>query len=256
MKIAIRFFTSNNSDVDIVAILLTIQFQLNNSFNATTDLTFNEIIYEFKIRDTISAFIREQTTMKSISNRRQKYQTKVSDAIAFANAKMKVYYDFKHKSLLLKFENKVYFRFNKEYKLSEHHKKLSQQRCESFLIKRRIERLTYELNLFATWKIHFVIFIAQLKSISNTQNLYNKFKFHHSEIVKIEKDTEYEKFYEIERILIKRIRKYERIAVTQYLIKWLDYEFEFNEWKSLFIFDHCLKLIEKFEQRQRDRISQ
>ena len=148
MKIAIRFLTSNNSDVDIVAVLLTIQFQFNNSLNAATDLAFNEIIYEFKIRDTISALNREQTTIESVSNKRQKYQTKVNDAIAFANAKMKVYYDFKHKSLLLKFENKVYFRLNKEYKFSEHHKKLSQQRCKSFLIKRRVERLIYELNLF------------------------------------------------------------------------------------------------------------
>lgn len=165
---------------------------------------------------------------------------------------MKMYYDFRHTSLLLKSEKKAYFKFNKNYRFSKHHKKLSQQKCESFLIKRKVKRLIYELELFSIWKIHSVVSIAQLKSASDIENLYNRFRSDHSNAVKIEENIEYEKFYEVERILAKRIRKYDRTAITQYLIKWLEYESEFNEWKSLSSLNNCLQLVEEFEQKHRN----
>ena len=87
-----------------------------------------------------------------------------------------------------------------------------------------------------------------MKSASNVQDFYNRSRSDHFDAVEVDEDIEHEKSYEVERILAKRIRKYERIAVTQYLIKWLDYESEFNEWKFFSALDHCLKLIEEFEQ--------
>ena len=200
--------------------------------------------------------LNQKDQHESITNRRKEYQAKASDAIAFVNAKMKVYYDFRHKLLLLNSENKIYFRFNKSYKLSNHHKKLSQQRCEFFLVKRKVERLAYELNLFSNWRIHSIISITQLKSTSNIQDSYNKSKSNHSDAVEIEENTKYDKFYEIERVLAKRIRKYKRIAVTQYLIKWLEYDHEFNEWKSISTLDNCLNLVQDFEQKHRQEESQ
>ena len=246
VEIAIRFLTSNNPDIKIVSALSTIQSQFNNSLNAFTDFSSNEVIYGFRVRDIISALNQMQD--ESITNKRKEYQTEASDAIAFANAKMKIYYDARHKSLLLNSGDRAFLRFNKSYKLFNHHRKLSQQKCESFFIKRRIERLVYELELSLTWRIHSIISIAQLKSALSVQDSYNRSKSDHSDAVKVDENIEHEKSYEVERILIKRIRKYERTAVTQYLIKWLDYESEFNEWKFFSALDHCLKLIEKFEQ--------
>ena len=150
IEIAIRFLTSNNSEVSIVSILFIIQSQLNNSSNASIELASNEIIYDFKVRDTISTFNQRNLSEKSATDKRKKYQAEANDAIAFANVKMKIYYDFKHKSLLLKSKKKTYFRLNKDYKLFDHHKKLSQQKCEFFLIKKRVNRLTYELKLSST----------------------------------------------------------------------------------------------------------
>ena len=251
IEIAIRFLTLNNSDVEIVATLSTIQSQLNNSSNVVTRLSSNEIIYDIRVRDTILT-LNQRDQHESITNWRKKYQTKVSDAIAFVNAEIKVYYDFKHKSLLLNSENKVYLRLNKSYKLSNHHKKLFQQRCKLFLVKRKVERLAYELKLFSNWRIHSIISIVQLKSALNIQNSYNRFRSNHSNTVKIEKNTKYDKFYEIERILAKRIRKYKRIAITQYLIKWFEYDHEFNEWKSISTLNNCLNLVQDFEQKHQD----
>ena len=150
VEIAIRFLTSNNSEVNIASTLSIIQSQLNNSSNASIELASNEIIYDFKVRDTISTLNQRNLSEESATNRRKKYQAEANDAIAFANVKMKIYYDFRHKPLLLKSEEKIYLRLNKDYKLSDHHKKLSQQKCEFFLIKRRINRLAYELKLSST----------------------------------------------------------------------------------------------------------
>ena len=252
VEIAIRFFYSNDFDVNIVSALLTIQSQFNNSFNVFTDFAFNEIIYDFKVRDTISTLNQENLRDESFADKRKKYQAKTSDAIAFVNVKMKMYYDFRHTSLLLKSEKKVYLKFNKSYKLSKHHKKLFQQKCESFLIKRKVERLIYEFELFFIWKIHFIVSITQLKSKSNIEDSYNRFKSDHSNVVKVEENMKYDKFYEMKRIFAKRIRKYDRTAIIQYLIKWLEYESEFNEWKSLSSLDDCLNLVEEFEQKHRN----
>ena len=252
VQIAIRFFTSNNSKISIVSTLFIIQSQFNNNFNAFIEFASNEIIYDFKVRDIISTFNQRNLSKEWTTNKRKKYQAEANDAIAFANVKMKIYYDFKHKSLLLKSKKKTYFRLNKDYKLFDHHKKLSQQKCEFFLIKKRVNRLTYELKLSSTWNIHSVISIAQLESTSSTQDSYNKFRFHYSNAMKIEENTEHEKFYEVKQIFVKRIRKYDRIAITQYRIKWFEYEPEFNKWKSLFFLNNCLNLIEKFEQKHRN----
>ena len=58
-----------------------------------------------------------------------------------------------------------------------------------------------------------MIFITQLKSISINKNFYQRFKFNYSNNVKIKNDTSQYKFYEIEKLIIKHIRKYNKINV-------------------------------------------
>ena len=123
------------------------------------------------------------------------------------------------------------------------------QRYDSFMIKRRVNRLVYEFDLSVTWRIYSMIFIAQLKSYVD-ENLYRRSRSNYSSIVKVEKNIENWKFYEMKRIEIKRFRKFDRTIVIQYFVKWLRYKSKFNEWKSLSYFDDCLKLIKKFEQRE------
>lgn len=74
---------------------------------------------------------------------------KIVDVTIFVNAKTKIHCDKKHQSLLLQSRNKAYIQFHHDYKLSNMlNKKLKNQRIDSFLIKQRIDQLTYELNLF------------------------------------------------------------------------------------------------------------
>ncbi len=145
----------------------------------------------------------------------------VADVIDFANVRFKIIYDDKHKSFAFNSEDKVYLRLHREYSLSKkNNSKLSNQRLDSYVIKRKIENAVYELILSQNVRIHFVIFIAQLKSAKDDSNSFDRLRSTNSESVKmIDEDTSTERSYEIERILKKRMRKYEKITVKQYLVK-------------------------------------
>ena len=47
VKITIRYFIIEHSDIDYVLALSSIQAQLNNSLNTVIDLVSNEMIYDF-----------------------------------------------------------------------------------------------------------------------------------------------------------------------------------------------------------------
>lgn len=85
---------------------------------------------------------------KQTLNRIQlKMRQKTANAVSFVNVKTKLYHDKRHNLLLMK--KKTYFKFHKNYKLFEkRNKKFSNQRCDLFLMKRRIDRLVYKFELF------------------------------------------------------------------------------------------------------------
>ena len=124
------------------------------------------------------------------------------------------------------------------------------QRCDFFTIKRRVKRLIYEFDLSIHWRIHSMISITQLKSLFNEENFYNRSRFNYSKTMKVKNDTKNWKFYIMKRIIDKRLRKFERTTITQYLIKWNDYDSKFNEWRSLFYLNNCMNVMKKFEARQ------
>ena len=82
-------------------------------------------------------------------------------------------YDNKHTRIDLKKDSYVYLRFHHDYIISDIiNKKLFNQRVEPFKILKKIENLIYHLKLSLVMKIHFVMFIAQLKSMSLNENFY------------------------------------------------------------------------------------
>ena len=231
VEITIRYFIIEHSNIDYVLVFSSIQTQLNNSLNTITDLISNEIIYDFKIRNALFSITRINiVNAQDLSTQRLKYQRETIDAIVFATTKIKIYYDVRHTSIFLNEDDYVYLRFNKDYKLLKWlNSKLSQQRCDFFKILRRVKRLTYKLNLSSTWRVHLVIFIAQLKSIFVDFDFYQRLRFHHSDSVKMKKDTNEYRFYEIDKFVSTRIRKYNKTLIIQYLVRWVNYEFEFDE---------------------------
>ena len=75
--------------------------------------------------------------------------------------------------------------------------------------------MTYELDLFVTFKMHFMIFVIMLKSIDVSKNFYNRFKFDHSNLIEInhENNVDVNSRYEIEKIIKRRQRIFERTKI-------------------------------------------
>ena len=106
------------------------------------------MIYDFKIKKILSLLHNDQPTIENIFNKRLEFRLKTANATFFVNVKAKLYYNARHVSLKLKTDDHAYFRLNHDYQLSrQSNKKISSQRCGSFLIKQRIDKLTYELQL-------------------------------------------------------------------------------------------------------------
>ena len=86
-----------------------------------------------------------------------------------------------------------------------------------------------------------------MKSIFFEKKFYQRRRSNYSDVVEIENNIEKFRFYEIEKLMIKRFRKYRNTQMTQYLIRWIDYEPEYNEWKSISTLNNNLDLIKKYE---------
>ena len=86
--------------------------------------------------------------LNNIFNKRLKFKKKTANVTSFINVKVKIYYDSQYTSLTFKFKNRVYLKLNHEYYLfNKSNRKLSFQYYDFFFIKRRINRLAYELKL-------------------------------------------------------------------------------------------------------------
>ena len=216
-------------------------------------MSLNEIIYEFKVKKILSLLHdRDQSLVNDISARRLKYRVEATNATAFANVKVKIYYDVRHTSLLLNLDDRAYLKLNHEYQLSsKSNRKIFSQRCDLFLVKRRVDRLAYELELSNNWNIHLVVSIAQLKSHFVIANPYNRSRSNHFETIEMKGDTSRWRSWEVERIVDKRIRKYDNKNVTQYQIHWKGYDSKHDVWRSIIKLDNCMNLVEKYETRVR-----
>ena len=272
VEMTLRFLITENSNIDWIKILSTLQFRSNNSLNVVIELTFNEIIYDFKVREvmTVVVFSFQQIIDDNLfivifdikskfETNRFQYQKKVDDVTSYVNVKIKIMYDSRHQFLLFNSNDKTFLRLHRDYNLFDNSRfKLSNQRCDSFIVKRRINRLAYELDISARWKIHSVVFVIQLESVSNKNiDSYNRSKSNYLDEMKVESlfNIVYWKFYEVEKLIDKRTRKFDRIFVIQYLVRWREYDFEYDEWRSIIIFDNVMNLVEVYERANSSNIS-
>ena len=237
-EIALRYFITKYSELNWVDVLSTLQLIFNNAFNVSIDRFFNDIVYEFKIREIIhvvvinfvavnfvtvdfvavdfaaTAFVISKKNIDSkikqqltkIEQTRFRYRIEVANVIFYVSVKFKIMYNARHVLLLLKSSEKTYFRLHHEYILSSKlNRKLFNQRCDFFLIQKRVDRLIYQLILSFQWKIHSIISITQLKFYSN-ENSYQRSKLNYFDEVKIEElsNTTSEKNYEMKNLINRR----------------------------------------------------
>ncbi len=184
---------------------------------AFTKYSFNQTLYEMNIKSQITLLIED--FMKNQQHLREIIRKNVANVIDFVSVRFKIMYDDNHKSLAFNIEDKVYLRLHNEYFLFEKENlKLSNQRFDSYAVKRKVDNVVYELNLSLNSRIHLIISIAQLKSTSDSDS-YNRSRSINSRSIETDENTSTKRSYEVKRILKEHMRKYEKITVKQYLIK-------------------------------------
>ena len=242
-----------------------IQRHFNNVVSITTDKNSNKTVYEFtsfQVSNFWKMFeiviVVDADNQISIDafvdinfNFAIRIRVKIVDLIIFAQMKVKRNYDDKHKSIYMREENYALIKLHHEYDIfstAVFEFKLNQQFVESFRVLKRIERLVYKLNLSAHWRIHSILFIAQLESISAfSDDSFSRSRSNHSDFVFVESDIERVRFYEIDKLIDKRQTKRRN---SEYLMRWKEYDVQFDEWRNLLELNDVMKLIRNYENAQ------
>jgi hypothetical protein len=148
-----RFAFMKEHTTDFVKLISSIQRSLNNFFNSFIDLSLNELLYEFKVRESLDLLAHEndENSTTALKEKRNILKKKVEEAIVFANAIMKIRYDSIKISLNLKVKDVVYLKLHKEYIQSEMiNRKFSKQRFEFVKILEKVENLAYKLKILTS----------------------------------------------------------------------------------------------------------
>ena len=183
-----------------------------------------------------------------LKNKRFIARIEAFDAIAFTQINVKLRYDCWHLSLFMRINDWVLLRLHKNYNISiiaQIKKKISNQYIELFRITKRIERFTYRLVVLEHWRIHSVFIIAQLKFYSFFEaNSFHRSRFTHFDFVYVNDDISKMKSWKLSSIINKRHNARE----SKYLIRWKEYEKQYDEWRDLSKMRNVMKLIKKYEK--------
>ena len=249
------------NSIDWLKTLKFIQRLLNNVTSAITDRTSNEIDFDFislqianlnKLFIETNVFVVVTTTERIFES--QQIRIEVTNVIILAQMNVKHHYNRKHQSFFMKKNEYALIRLHHEYQISTNdilNKKYNQQYVDSFKILKKIDKLTYRFDLSIHWRIHFVLFVAQLKFASIESNFYQRSRFIHSDSMFVENDIKRVKFYEIDFLINKReIARRE----SEYLIRWKKYDSAYDEWRNISKFENVMNLIKNYELIMQDII--
>ena len=106
--------------------------------------------------------------------------------------------------------------------------------------------MTYEFEISNHWKIYFVISIQQLQFISSDMNFYERELYGNLSSIYVKEDSENE-FYEIEKLINKRIIRKDREHFTQCLVRWKEYESKHDQGYSINSLNNIKSVIAKYE---------
>jgi hypothetical protein len=166
---------------------------------------------------------------------RNEIQDTARDALVFAQTKMSIYYDKKHKPLTLKPGDKAFIALKGSMQSGYHlpntiSHKLSSQRAGPFTVIRAVGRLAYELDIPTTWKIHPVISVAHLEPYKDDPYQRALPAPLPDVIADEDEDGEHEE-WEVEEIIGDRFNK--RRKRNEWLVKWRNFGPEQNTWEPI-----------------------
>ena len=181
---------------------------------------------------------------------------KIIDVIIFAQMNVKYYYDRKHQLMFMKINDYVHIRLHHDYDISFIvilNKKLNQQYVDLFKILKKMKRLIYRLKLFTHWRIHSILSITQLKSITSFSKIFfRRSRSKQSNFVFVEEDIDAVKSWKIKRLLNKRQIKRRD---SKYLIRWKNYVSQYDEWRNLIELSDVIELVKNYENAMKNIVS-
>ena len=246
IEIALRFHVTAHLDDEWVDVLSFFQIENNNVVHATIEYSSNELIYEFKINDTLSMLAN--LFSENYNQLRQIKRENVETAMTFVNAFSKARYDEIHKTMKFKVDDKMYLRLHHDYTILDlFNYKLAKQRVRFFSIIEKIDNFVFKLQLLSVMKIHSVVSIVQLESTTSNSDFYDRNVDRDSSSIQKKQSialTEQASLYEIERLLNRRIISIDRI---NYLVKWKNYDSKHNVWYSLHALDTFKDLVDVYD---------
>ena len=229
------------------SILPRFQAVLNNSSSSTTRQTLNELAYGFTPNTALDLILPLSSKMPDFLMTRNA----AKDAIAFANANTKYYYDRHYQPMFFRVNDFAFIRLHKGYNIPANlgiTKKLTQQYVGPFKILERVGRLAYRLDVFEDWKVYPVFSVAQLKpSPPPDADLFDCPSPDHPPSIFVEGDTNTLKSYEVEQLLNRRNIQKGREVATEYLVRWRGYRPAYNRWYNIKDLKNSADLVKKYK---------
>ncbi|KAL3428067.1 hypothetical protein PVAG01_01576 [Phlyctema vagabunda] len=168
-----------------------------------------------------------------------------ADAVDFAKMMMKSQYDRRHTPAFMKVGEYAAIKLHHGYKLpAVKSKKLGQQYTRPFKIIEKIGRLAYRLAIPDNWAIHNVFSIAQLEPCPNPEDdPYERPYAKETGPVQVDGQEE----WEVEKIVNVREVKKGRGKSRQYLVRFVGWGPEADEWLPAKHLSNCKELIDEYE---------
>ena len=210
-----------------VQLLSTAQFVYNNAKNEITEVTSFYVNYRYNSevwREQKDTSTKSQQARIDISELKKLHQDLVQTLQAQPGRIMMV--------TSYKVGERVYL-WTDNIKIKWVSKKLDHWSIESFMIKRNIKDLSYELDLSVNMRIHSVFHAFMLQSCNQFISLQIKPTL-------VEPDEE----YEVERILGKKTIS----ETVHYLVKWKEYDISESTLESKGNLKNCVRTLWCFEK--------
>lgn len=208
-------------------VLPLLQIILNTAPSASTGYSAYELLFGEAAPHVTGLF---QSILSDNLNVRFAARVDAKQALDAAAMSMKKYYDRRHKSQFFRAGDKVLLRLHKGYDTiySALHPKFSDRYARPFLVKKRVGKLAYELELPPIWKMHPVVSIAHLETYPKENDPYHRL---HPEPGPVADSPEGDD-YEVEQLVGRRERRVgrSRRLFVEYLVRWQGYGPEHDSW--------------------------
>ncbi|SLM34971.1 transposon tf2-1 polyprotein [Lasallia pustulata] len=249
-EIALRYFLTSSPKSNWAKYLPRLRSELSKQRNASTGKSPDEVVYGFKLRDTLSIIGgKTESADSDFVKERLVIRKEAEDTANFANLLAKLQYDKHHRPLSMEVGDEVFIKLHKGYTLpSVTNRKLSNQRAGPLKIVKKIGLLAYRLDIPVNWKIHPVISVAQLEPAPKGNDPYER-EDRPSDPPAVEEFNSEWHDYEVEKLVGRRDRKLGKgKKITEYLVRWKGYSSVHDQWYGKDMLESSKELIEEYDK--------